>query len=161
MTYSPRMVANALLWEATKRGAKLTHMKLQKLVFFMHAWSLALHNQPLVSERPEAWPYGPVFESLYHELKGYGSQAITGYLQELVPATGQMAALVPNPEDKMFWSLLDRVWERYGRFTAIQLSSLTHESGGPWERARTNFAGEIPDEWLATYYRDKLPAASV
>ena len=157
MPYSPRIVANAFLWK--KGAAGLSHMKLQKLVFFVHAWALALNNQRLVTESPEAWPYGPVFTSLYHELKQFGSQNITMLLQELNPATGQLAALIPNEKDATFWSLFDRVWDRYGRLSAMQLSSLTHETGGPWERARSNFAGEIRDEWIADYYRAQLTPA--
>jgi uncharacterized phage-associated protein len=160
MAYSPRIVANALLWDAKKRNGSLTHMKLQKLVFFMHAWSLALYGAPLVTEKPQAWQYGPVFPSIYHELKSFGSGNITSMLAELNTATGQFVPLVPNPQDERFWSLLKRVWDRYGGFSAGQLSALTHESGGPWERAYKNAQREIPDDWIANHYRHKLPATA-
>lgn len=133
-------------------------MKLQKLVFFVHAWSLALKGLSVVNEPPEAWQYGPVFSSLYHELKSYGSSDISTLLQEFNPATGQLAALVPNHSDANFWPLFDKVWERYGQFNALQLSALTHESGGPWEHAYSQKMANIPNELVASYYRQKMIA---
>ena len=158
MVYSPKVVANAFLWKKARAG--LIHMKLQKLVFFMHAWSLAQRNKSVVSEKPAPWQYGPVFASLYHELKSFGSKDVATYLEEFNPETGQMAALVPNSQDAYFWSLFDRVWDRYGQLSAIELSALTHEQNGAWERARTNLNAVIPDDDLANYYRQKLTASA-
>lgn len=154
MAYSPRMIANAFLWK--KGGGGLSHIKLQKLVFFLHAWSLALYGKPGASESPEAWQYGPVFSSLYHELKSYGSSNITQYLTEYSPSAQKMVAFVPNQQDLEFWSLFDRVDERYGRFSALDLSALTHEPGSPWEQAYRINQKEIPSDWIADYYRKKL-----
>lgn len=158
MVYSPRLIANAFLVKARESGVQFTHMKVQKLVFFMHAWSLALHGKSVVSERPQAWPYGPVFESLYHELKGYGSSAVDSFLKELNPATGELAAMAPSPKDEEFQRLLGQVWDRYSNFTALQLSALTHETGGPWELTRKSRAGEIADELIRDHYQKKLPS---
>lgn len=161
MIYSTRMVANAFLRKAKEHGVKLTHMKVQKLVFFIHAWSLALNNAQLLDERPEAWPYGPVFDSLYHDLKSFGSGAVDGFLTELNPATGNIVAMIPSLQDASFWSLFQKVWDRYGVFTAMQLSALTHESGGPWEIARKESMGIIPDDLIKNYYRKKLNGPAV
>jgi uncharacterized phage-associated protein len=156
MAYAPRLVANAFLVDAKKRGVGLTHMQLQKLVFFIHAWSLALKRASFLNERPEAWKYGPVFESLYHELKAYGSQNVGNLLTEFNPSTGTFLAMVPSPQDQDFWSLFEQVRERYGRFSAMELSALSHEKGGPWEQARGAMVGDIPDDWIADFYRSKL-----
>jgi len=160
MSYSPRVVANALLRRAKERGVKLTHMKLQKLVFFMHAWSLALNDKLLLKEKPAAWPYGPVFDTLYHDLKSFGSNPIDSLLTELNPVTGNVTAMVPSPTDGSFWKLLDSVWDRYSVFSAMQLSALTHEAGGPWDKARRGQTGDIPDDWIKSHYKAKLNAQS-
>lgn len=157
MPYTPRLVANAFLVKAKSEGVAVSHMKVQKLVFFLHAWSLALRDAgSFVSEQPEAWPYGPVFDGLYHELKSYGSSNIDAYLTQLNPATGEMAAMVPSPSDTEFYRLLDQVWNRYGRFSALQLSALSHEKGGPWEQARNESARVIGDDLIRSYYKGKL-----
>lgn len=162
MKYAPRHVANALLWKAKKEGASLTHLKLQKLIFFLHAWGLALKGKPVVDENFEAWPYGPVLSSLYHELKNFGSKPISNYLVEIDPSNGKQVAKVPKQDELDFWGLVDQVWDRYGKMSAAQLSTLSHEPGGPWENARSdmdNSFSSIPDEAIREFYTSKLSRA--
>ena len=134
----------------------MTHMKVQKLVFFLHVWSLTLKEKSFVSERPAAWQYGPVFESLYHALKVYGPKEIGNYIT--VPRDGKDVALVPAPQDTAFYDLLEQVWNRYAKFNALQLSTLTHESGGPWEKFSST-RSEISDQSIIDFYGSKLLAS--
>ena len=160
MQYAPSIVANAFLWK--HKDHSLSHMKLQKLVFFVHAWGLAFHGlggSPL-SEKPKAWQHGPVFQTLYHQLKHNGSNPVSEYLKEIDPTTGRMVALVPANEDERFWTLFDRVWQRYGGMSAADLSRLTHERGGPWERVRVGqYGSDMPDDAIRAFYASKLTAA--
>ncbi|MDR2990459.1 MAG: DUF4065 domain-containing protein [Burkholderiaceae bacterium] len=156
MAYRPRVVANALLQQASRSGTKLSHLKLQKLVFFLHAWYLALYKEPLISEPPEAWPYGPVFSSLYHELKRFGSNDIEGYLTEVDPQSGREVVLIPNRQNTKFWDLAEQVWDRYGKLTAAQLSSLSHIKDGPWDEARHKSEREISDKSITDFYSPQL-----
>jgi uncharacterized phage-associated protein len=162
MPYSPRIVANALIRKALEHGEKLTHLKLQKLVFFLHGWHLATTGRPaLEGENVEAWPYGPVVPSLYHELKHYGSRGIEGYLQEPDMRTGAITSYVPPPEDQHMWQLVDYVWRRYGRFSAIELSNMTHKPDSPWWRARaTSPSAPIPDESIRAHFVHELEEAN-
>lgn len=159
-TYPSNVVANAFLYKARQSGAQISHMKLQKLVFFAHAWSLALQGSSVVLERPEAWTYGPVFDSLYHELKSYGSRPIDNYLVQMNPRSGQREPLMPDLGDTGFWSILNQVWEKYSPLTAIQLSAITHEPGGPWEEARKSQSGWLDSGRVRDHYRAQLPNAS-
>jgi uncharacterized phage-associated protein len=154
--YRPSLVANAFLYKARQSGVQITHMKLQKLVFFVHAWSLATTGASTVNERPEAWPYGPVFDSLYHELKTFGSRSIDAYLTQMNPQTGERQAQMPVVSDTAFWGLLEQVWERYSPLSAMQLSALTHEAGSPWEAARKAQTIWLSDEAIRTYYGAQL-----
>lgn len=84
MGYPVKAVANAFLQIAEKHDAKLSPLKLQKLVYISHGWHLAIEGQNLVSDEfAEAWQYGPVFPSLYHEFKGAGKGAITSPATDL------------------------------------------------------------------------------
>lgn len=154
--YRPRVVANALLKQARSNGVKLSHLKLQKLVFFLHAWNLALYKQPLIDEQPEAWPYGPVFSSLYHELKRFGSKDIEGYLTEIDPQSGREMAYIPSDQDHQFWNLVTQVWDRYGKLTATQLSSLSHIKNGPWDKARQESESKISNQSIRDFYSPQL-----
>lgn len=154
--YSPDLAANAFIYKASQVNVPVDHMKLQKLVFFLHAWSLAQKGQSLVQGAPEAWTYGPVWADLYHELKRFGAQAVREYIPVLNPQTMQRTPLVPNFNDASFWQSLDQVWSAYGKLSAVQLSDLTHEVGSPWYTARTQKQKVMNNAEIAQYYRAKL-----
>jgi len=76
-TYDARAVANYFLELAGQEGKPLDPMGIQKLVYFAHGWTLAIYDRPLISQRVEAWDYGPVIRDLYNEFKRFGSSRIT------------------------------------------------------------------------------------
>ncbi|WP_377156562.1 Panacea domain-containing protein [Roseateles sp. UC29_93] len=156
MPYSPAIVANAVLHRAKQRRIFVNHLKLQKLVFFTHAWSLALHDAPVVEERPEAWRYGPVFDSLFHRLRPQQGRPITAFLKTVDEGRNAYVTLMPAFEDEAFWDVLDQVMDRYGHLSADQLSALGHERGGAWEQTREAKQAVIPDDRLRQFYRGKL-----
>ena len=84
MAFSPAAVANFFLDLAAERGAPLSPMKLQKLVYFAHGWSLAIYGRPLINEQVEAWKFGPVIRSLYHRVKAFGNQPIAGRVRKTI-----------------------------------------------------------------------------
>jgi uncharacterized phage-associated protein len=173
MPYPVRAVANYFLEQAEAEGKKLTPMQLQKLVYFAHGWYLALTGKPLVDEQVEAWPYGPVFPTLYHEFKEYGGGPIKGrateWTLEVNPATGRQTivrAVVPTLEDDpdtaqldTTKSILNRVWNVYGSWNAVQLSQLTHVAGGPWDVTRRQHPDrkgtDIADPLIRDYFLKK------
>lgn len=148
MAYSALAIANRFIDIA--KGCKatdLTPMKLQKLIYFAHAWHLHLKQQPLVSDRIEAWDYGPVIPTVYDEFRRFGRNNINEYGVIPVPAddgegsgTGLAIPYVRN-DDTEVNDLLKKIWEVYSPYTALQLSDMTHEKGSPWEKARTGQGG--------------------
>ncbi len=38
----------------------MTHLKLQKLIYYVQGFALVILKTPLFNERMEAWPHGPV-----------------------------------------------------------------------------------------------------
>lgn len=140
MAYSAIAVANAFIRKAKEKDIKdITPMKLQKLVFYAHAWSLVMSNKPLVNDKVFAWTYGPVFESIYHEFKGYGSTNITKPGTELllndnvnsILKAKYVAPDIPD-NDELTESIIDGVLDAYGDQSAIALSNLTHRPGSAW-----------------------------
>jgi uncharacterized phage-associated protein len=53
-------IAAALLQECKKRGIAVSNLKLQKLLYYSEAWSLALRGESFFSDPIEAgaWPRG-------------------------------------------------------------------------------------------------------
>jgi uncharacterized phage-associated protein len=72
--YSSKAVANTFLDIAKANNvADISPMKLQKLIYYAHAWHLAFLGQPLIKEEVQAWKFGPVIPDVYFEFKECGN----------------------------------------------------------------------------------------
>jgi uncharacterized phage-associated protein len=129
MAYPAAVVANFFISKASQCGQELTPMKLIKLVYLAHGWCLGLEGTPLIDESVVAWQFGPVVESLYQEFKRFGNEQITTF------ADDHERAMEALGQDKISLAILERVWEVYGGYSAVQLSNLTHKPGSPWDIA--------------------------
>jgi uncharacterized phage-associated protein len=175
MAYESKAIANYLLDLAEQAGKKLNPMKIQKIVYFAHGWTLAISHHPLIDEAVEAWPYGPVIPTLYHEFKKYGSGVITGKATSISfidPDTLTFQIATPSidnyPDEdanEKAKEVLNIVWEVYGELTAIQLSNLTHEPDSPWSQIYAKNKGrkgvDIPDAVIEDYFvqQSRRPSA--
>lgn len=151
----PLQVSNAFVQRYGHQSA-LTHMKLQKLVFYANGWNLGVTGRPLVNEHAQVWRYGPVFRSLYDALTGYGNQRIEQPAR-LNPFSNEILT-IPQDDSQNNSLLIDWIWQRYGGFSAAELSDQTHAPGTPWRTIaeRYNFAvpfnTDMPDELVQTYF---------
>lgn len=158
MTYDPKLIADTFLELGERAGERLTPMKVQKLVYFAHGWTLALTDRPLINEQVEAWRFGPVVPSLYHTLKHYGSEAIpTG---RRLSAQAIFGDGDPLPLEEFDRKLVEKIWRVYGRFQAVELSEMTHSSGSPWHKTwhnggKNKKGTDIPDEEIRQFFRQK------
>ena len=119
----------------------ISPMKIQKLVYLAHGWYLAVKGKPLIDDPIQAWHYGPVIPNLYQEFKKYGEGPIKRFALEYNPYTNEPLT-VASPNDESTIQILNKVYDFYGGFSAIQLSNLTHKQGTPW--ADTWGEGDIP-----------------
>lgn len=159
MSYSAALVANAFLYRAAQAGRRLGHLEVQKFVFFLHAWTLTLLGRSFVSERPEAWQYGPLFSSLYYRLRPFEKKPIE-LLPEFQPETGELVPLIPNRNDRLLWFYVDQVLDRYGKFSPDELSAIAHQRGGPWEEARKAKVAVMSDELIRKHFAEKVVHAA-
>jgi len=120
----------------------ISHMKLQKLIYYCQGYFLALYGKPLFPEPIEAWKHGPVCPKLYHILKDYGALPITASI---------------DPErimlDKNERYLIEMVYDSYGQYSASRLRKITHEEA-PWKNAWINTA--IPQETMLKFFESRL-----
>ncbi len=149
-------VANYFVRKALNGGESLTPMKLVKLVYIAHGWRLGLYGEPLLGEAVEAWKYGPVVPSVYHRFKSYGDGPVTR--QAYLWKEGQM--VIPEIEDDLeLKEFLDRVWDVYRDFSALQLSTMTHQRDTPWDTIWRQRGGSetrgaiIPDQLIQEHYQ--------
>jgi uncharacterized phage-associated protein len=158
MPYPAKVVAN----EFIAISKALTPMKLQKLVYF-HGWCLALTGHPLISERIEAWQYGPVIPAIYHELKRVGNGVITEPISDIRYAGGGKFCRhvfsfndYPNDEERRHaQEIIAKVFEIYGGYSAVRLSNATHMDGTPWQQIYREGVRSvvIPDDRIETYFK--------
>jgi uncharacterized phage-associated protein len=102
----------------------LTHMRLQKLLYYAQGWCLALHDRPLFTSRIEAWDHGPVVKQVYPKFADFEDRPIP---PDKVHGQGRI-----NEQDREH---LRFIWRTYRRFSAAKLRQLTHEES-PWINAR-------------------------
>ena len=97
----------------------ITHLKLQKLLYFAQAAHLAAHGTPLFSDEIQAWKFGPVVPTVYQVFKDFESKHI------------------PSEEgrncDASVVEFLNEVWDTFAKYSASELVHLSHKVG-PWER---------------------------
>jgi len=148
---SAKSVADYFLLKGSSDNKPITNKKLQKLLYYAQAWSLAARNKKLFDDKIEAWIHGPAIREIYLAYKQYGAEPITKKID------GKEALAIPE-EVRNF---LDEVWTVYGKFDAAYLEQLTH-SEDPWQKARQGIEpnisseNEISLESMQEFYSSKL-----
>jgi uncharacterized phage-associated protein len=148
--HDPRALANAFIDRFVEKGLVVTHMQLQKMVYFAHAWSLAIFDRPLSRAYFSAWKWGPVNTQIYNKFKKFGSLPIT---DKAVDGTTGLPYVSELSSDDV--ELIDRVFKTYGSLSGPKLSQITHIAGSPWDKVYSGGQGEgnsIPDSFLKEYF---------
>lgn len=159
MSWPATEVANYFLKKSFEKGNIVTPMKLLKLVYIAHGWHLGYGKGELISEAVEAWKYGPVIDSLYQNVRAYGRNPIKREL-------GAAKSIEEQGADASTIQLLDSVWEAYSQHNGLQLSTMTHQPGTPWdiiwnaEGGKGQFGAIIPNDLIEKHYKDKIQKAA-
>lgn len=123
--YSALEIAKWFLCSVDREaGDNITHLKLQKLLYYAQAWSLVLLDKPIFEDEIQAWTHGPVIPTVYSFYAGYPYNNL------------------PIPEEcpsitKEYEEVLEEVMKTYGIYEAKYLEKLTHQEL-PWQEARRN-----------------------
>lgn len=123
----------------------MTTMKLEKLVYYCQAWSLAWDGVPLFDEEFQAWANGPVCPELFASHRGIFWLEKDYYDQYEYEFSDEQI------------ETMDSVLSSYGDKTPQWLSELTHKER-PWRETRVGISpGESCDrvilkELMQEYY---------
>ena len=144
--YSSFVVANEFIRLAQKGGG-ITHMQLQKLVYFAHVESLLKFNKPLVKGVFQAWPFGPVDVAIYSKLRGSGRKKITSQ----IVVENKHSEMNLDIESK---NLIEQVYNKLKDKKAWDLSKETHIKGGPWHEVyKEGWSNPIQNERIKNLSR--------
>ena len=129
----------------------ITNKKLQKLLYYSQAWSLALRNKRLFKDDIEAWVHGPAVRSVYTAFKQYS-------FGEIKTDVSKDDFSILSAEEL---ELLNTIWSVYGKYDADYLEALTH-SESPWQEARNGLAAHqssskvISPDTMKAFYGEKI-----
>ena len=123
---SAEAIARYFLYLAAQgeEPSPITHLQLQKLLYYAQGWTLAMRDRPLFNSEVQAWKHGPVVPEVFPKFTDYGSDAIARH-EALDDAT-------LTEDDR---AMVEYVWRGYGGFSASRLREMTH-SESPWNEAR-------------------------
>lgn len=131
----------------------MTAMKLQKLCYYSQVWHLVWEEMPLFENEFQAWENGPVSPELYQWHKG----------KFLVEVNKALDELCSNELAKNEIETIDCVLRDYKKYTAQQLSDLTHFEK-PWKETYSKYKGlsgrceqVIPINLMHEFYSGLLP----
>jgi uncharacterized phage-associated protein len=120
----------------------ITHLKLQKMLYFAQAAHLALHGKPLFDDEIEAWSLGPVVPAVYNVYRSFHDGNLA------LPEREE----VRLPEDVM--RFLQDMWAIFGKYTAAELVDMSHRHA-PWKDVYRPDTRHIPitKESMMRFYR--------
>lgn len=133
-----------LLLSEPEKGDIISNLKLQKLLYYVQGFHLAVFGKPLFDESIEAWQYGPVCPAVYHHYKDNGSRAID------IPEEFDVKEL--GLSDEQIELIID-VYKIYGQYSAVRLMEMTH-SEPPWLSTPLN--ATIEHNILNDYFKTQI-----
>lgn len=160
-TKEPQRLDSEVLAEyIAKRIGAVSHLKLQKLLYYVQAYHLAYFDQKIVNDPFEAWAHGPVSRKIYDALKDR-AKLYTEVEYKQLPGEADPEDLMKKQLTKEQLELVDDVLSEFGPLSGLQLENLTHEES-PWIEARKGYdAGdrcnvEILPESMRIFYKAQL-----
>lgn len=146
-------LANYLLFTAyaEKNDDDLTPLRVQKLLYFLHGWYMAVTGTALFTEPFVHGKFGPKLVSLDVTLAQYAGVPVGDYIKDWNPDKEKFEALFVNTKAlPQFVAVFEKVWKEYSKFSTPQLSTLSHGPESPW--ARTQEDDDIPNTWIVNEF---------
>lgn len=146
-------IAGWFIQKGIDENRPIDHLKLQKLVYYAHAWWMAFDKGELIQEKIEAWQYGPVIRELWEEYKYCGEQSIQ--------KTSIEYEVLGHTFSEDLKEFLSAVWNVYGQYTGWQLVCITHKDGEPWKVVHDKHEGDlvlipiIPNKLIKKIFKKK------
>ena len=147
--FSALSIAHYIIDYCNQRGRGISNLKLQKILYFVQAEFLVStpDNSPCFRDRIEAWDFGPVVPSVYHQYKRFGSSTIPARMNDV---------LVPYYEsiDYKDQIMIDAIVDSSFNYSASELVDITHHQA-PWRNAyRRGFNNVISNDSILNYFQE-------
>lgn len=125
------MLSRYVVGKCARDGKPVSNLQLQKILYFLQSvYCRATGGKLLFEDAFEAWPYGPVIESVYNEFSKFGGYTIDDYRDVYSPGF--------NGSEKVF---VDTGIEDLRRRSPWDLVRISHAPGSPWDKIYSGGAG--------------------
>lgn len=101
----------------------ISHLKLQKLLYYAQGVYLAITGKQLFNENLMAWEHGPVVVEVYDKYKEYHRDYIPMKSNEI---NDEIITIIES--DPQASHILNIVYDNFAIYTAWQLRQLTHKA---------------------------------
>lgn len=119
MTYSAIEIAKYIVGYCNHKGKPISNLKLQKILYYVWVNYYRDHAKPLFDEEFCAWQFGPVIPEVYFQFSSFAG----------IPIRRNYETNVNSADSK----IIDRIIDKYAKYSAAQLVDKTHKKGGPWD----------------------------
>ncbi|AZQ44102.1 Panacea domain-containing protein [Nonlabens ponticola] len=142
------------------RGGAMSHLKIQKILFYIQAYHLAYFDVPIIEDEFQAWVHGPVSRKIYNSARDL---SILHTELKFVLDEGELdpAIIVNDTLTASQMEVVNDVIDELKELSGLQLENMTH-SEEPWIYARRGYdAGQrcevvIPNECIRDYYKSQV-----
>lgn len=128
----------------------LTHLKLQKLLYFAQGIALSMTGKPIFTENIEAWEHGPVVKKIFNKFSSKGRQEIT-----MDDVLSDIEVIRKIEMDSCARDILNMTYENFAIYTAWQLRNMTHEKNSPWYLSYVPNKNKVISQDLIKKYFDR------
>ena len=137
-------VAEFFVRNFVDKGRPITHLKLQKLLYYAQGIGFGRANIKLFKEPLEAWEHGPVIRDVYAHYKKFGDSPLQ---------KNENTDLMLIYADAVVMNVLEETLSRFGMYEAWHLREKTHRES-PWSETERNQV--ITDKAMIRFFRKAL-----
>ena len=137
-------IADFFVRKFAESEGPITHLKLQKLLYYAQGVGFGRANSKLIKEPFLAWEHGPVIREIYDHYKPYGNAPLP---------KNEKLDLSAIYENETVQSILEETVSLYGVYDAWYLREKTH-SEAPWVDTKRDEV--ITDEIMIRFFKKSL-----
>ena len=139
-------VANYFIDQMRDTDEPMTNARVNMFLFLSQGHHLARHGTTLFDDDIESGECGPVVREVYNRFQEYEKDSIQS-------VHGEYSLDVFTSEEL---TLMNDVIAKYNRYTTGHLIDISHEEGGPWDKACSKHTSNIIDnEEIRIWFEDQ------
>ena len=154
--YTANEVAKEIIIYSNNNYYSISNLKLQKLLYFIQAIYLNEYHRACYDDVIEAWSFGPVVPSVYHNYKIFGANNIPSRIFNNNSFANIFSHInsFGRPLSYEDANIIDSIVKSFSVYTASDLVDITHHQD-PWINSYIpRYNNEITKDSILEYFND-------